>query len=136
MLPETCRPTPISAGLTPETFETADEAFEAGWDIAPYFTLQPLCDFCRSAAVLIHGLDGARSRHADEHANWKKHGRPTRLRELTGGGTELGPELRTFVGKTAPLRTLNPRPLSPGKGCPLRSAIPRHITVNFCQRPT
>src|SRR2546430_6656812 len=24
-----------------ETFETAEAAFEAGWDVAPYFTLQP-----------------------------------------------------------------------------------------------
>ena len=61
-----------------------NEAFEAGWHIAPYFTLQPLCDFWPSASVLIHGLDGVRSRHTDEHANWKRHGRPTPLRELTG----------------------------------------------------
>jgi hypothetical protein len=67
-----------------ETFEIAEDAFEAGWDVTPYFTLEPLCDFCPSAPVLIHGLDGARSRHADEHANWKRHGRPTPLRELTG----------------------------------------------------
>jgi len=67
-----------------DTFETADEAFEAGWGIAPYFTLPPLCDFCPSSPVLIHGLDGARRLHADEHSNWKKHGRPTPLRELTG----------------------------------------------------
>lgn len=31
--------------------------------------------------------------------------------------------------------TLTPRPLSPGKGCPLRSSIPRHNTVNFSERP-
>jgi hypothetical protein len=32
-----------------KTFETADDAFEAGWDIAPYFTLQRsiLNRFCR-----------------------------------------------------------------------------------------
>ena len=36
------------------------------------------------ATVLIHGIDGASRRHADEHANWKRHGRPTPLRELTG----------------------------------------------------
>jgi hypothetical protein len=67
-----------------EAFETAEDAFEAGWDVSPYFTLQPLCDFCPSAPVLIHRLDGARSRHADAHANCKKHGRPTPLREFTG----------------------------------------------------
>jgi hypothetical protein len=67
-----------------QTFDTAEETFEASWDVAPYFTLQPLCDFCPSAPVLIYGLDGARSLHADEHADWKKHGRPTPLRELTG----------------------------------------------------
>ena len=38
----------------------------------------------RRALVLIHGLDGARRLHADEHANWKKHGRPTPIREVTG----------------------------------------------------
>jgi hypothetical protein len=46
--------------------------------------VQPLCDFCPSAPVLIHGLDGARRLHADEHANWKKYRPPTPLRELTG----------------------------------------------------
>jgi len=59
-----------------QTFETPEKAFEAGWDVAPYFTLQPLCDFCPSSLILIHGLDGARRRHAQEHANWKEHGRP------------------------------------------------------------
>jgi hypothetical protein len=66
-----------------QTFKTPEEAFEASWDVAPYFTLQPLCDFCPSSWILIHGLDGARRLHAEEHENWKKHGRPTPIRELT-----------------------------------------------------
>jgi hypothetical protein len=76
-----------------ETFETAEEAFDASWDVTPYFTLQPLCDFCPSAPVLIHGLNGARRLHAEEYASWKKHGRPTPIarspaRSRTGTRTE------------------------------------------------
>jgi hypothetical protein len=33
---------------------------------------------------LIHGLSGARRLHAEEHASWKKQGRPTPIREVTG----------------------------------------------------
>jgi hypothetical protein len=69
-----------------QTFESPDEAFEASWDVEPYFTLQPLCDFCPSSLILIHGLDGARRRHAQEHANWKEHGRPTPIGEIIGEG--------------------------------------------------
>ena len=53
-----------------QAFETPEEAFEASWDVEPYITLQPLCDYCPSAPVLIHGLAGARRLHAEEHANW------------------------------------------------------------------
>jgi hypothetical protein len=50
--------------------------------VAPYFTLQPLCDFCPSSSILIHGLDKARRLHAEEHANWTKHGRPSPIHTI------------------------------------------------------
>ena len=59
-----------------ETFESAEAAHHASWDVAPYFTLQPLCDLCMSAPILILGLEGARKQHAVTHARWKQHGRP------------------------------------------------------------
>ena len=79
MLTYTC----LCCGHT-ETFETAEAADDASWDVAPYFTLQPLCDWCMSAPILIHGLDEARRLHADEHENWKKHGRPRPIRDISG----------------------------------------------------
>lgn len=66
-----------------EAFEAAQDAFEAGWDVAPYFTLQPLCNLCLSAPVIILGLDAARQLHAEKHTQWKKHGRPTAARAVT-----------------------------------------------------
>ena len=39
-----------------ETFETAEAADAASWDVAPYFTLQPLCDWCLSAPILSRKL--------------------------------------------------------------------------------
>ena len=64
-----------------ETFESAEAAHHASWDVAPYFTLQPLCDLCMSAPILILGLEGARKQHAATHADWKQHGRPERSDE-------------------------------------------------------
>src|SRR5258705_13977605 len=34
----------------PEGFDSADAAFQAGWDVAPHFTLQPLCNLCPSSS--------------------------------------------------------------------------------------
>lgn len=59
-----------------ETFESADAAFQAGWDVAPHFTIQPLCDLCTSSPVALEGLEGARARHAKLHAAWQRDGRP------------------------------------------------------------
>lgn len=59
-----------------EIFESADAAFQAGWDVAPYFTLQPLCNLCPAAPVALHGLVSARARHAELHAAWQRDGRP------------------------------------------------------------
>ena len=64
-----------------ETFESTEAAHHASWDVAPYFTLQPLCDLCMSAPILILGLEGARKQHAATHAHWKQHGRPERSDE-------------------------------------------------------
>jgi hypothetical protein len=71
-----------------EAFETAQDAFDASWDVAPYFTLQPLCNLCLSAPVMILGVDGARRLHAEAHAKWKKHGRPTPMHAVTGEESE------------------------------------------------
>jgi hypothetical protein len=58
-----------------ETFENADAAFQAGWDVAPRFTVQRLCNLCPSAPAVLRGLDGARARHAEMHV-WQRDGRP------------------------------------------------------------
>lgn len=58
-------------------FADGRAAFDAGWDVPPYFTLQPLCDLCPASAVVIHGLEAARQRHKASHERWeKKEGRP------------------------------------------------------------
>jgi len=60
-----------------EPFETDHDAFEAGWDVAPYFPLEPLCNLCLSATVMILGLDAARLLHTEKHAQSQKQGRRT-----------------------------------------------------------
>ena len=65
----------LCCGYT-ETFESADSAFNAGWDVAPHFTVQPFCNLCPSSPVVLQGLDGARARHAELHAAWQRDGRP------------------------------------------------------------
>ena len=77
----------LCCGYT-EAFVTAQDAFEASWDVAPYFTLQPLCNLCLSAPVMILGVDGARQMHAEAHAKWKKHGRPKPMHAVTGEESE------------------------------------------------
>jgi hypothetical protein len=59
-----------------ETCESADAAFQTGWDVAPHFTIQPLCKLCPAAPVVLHGLEGARERHARSHDAWHRDGRP------------------------------------------------------------
>lgn len=58
-----------------QEFKDAEEAYKAGWDVAPYFTIQPLCHLC-PAAPCIHGIAHARQRHAESHARWARDGRP------------------------------------------------------------
>ena len=65
----------LCCGYT-EIFETADAAFHAGWDVAPHFTVQPLCNLCPSSPVVLEGLERARARHAELHAAWQRDGRP------------------------------------------------------------
>jgi hypothetical protein len=84
---KTCPLTRAYVVVTPG-FETAQDAFEASWDVAPYFTLQPLCNLCLSAPVMMFGVDGARRLHAEAHAKWQKHGRPTPIHEVTGEESE------------------------------------------------
>ena len=59
-----------------QTFDSPDAAFHAGWDVAPRFTVQPLCNLCPSAPFVLLGLEGARRRHAELHATWQRNGRP------------------------------------------------------------
>jgi len=59
-----------------ESFASTDGALNAGWDVAPYFTLQPLCNLCPTAPIVIGGLVYARQRHALAHAAWQRDGRP------------------------------------------------------------
>ena len=58
-----------------EMFESAEAAFRASWDVAPRFTVQPLCDLCLTTPIPLYGLEGARNLHAAAHAHWKEHGR-------------------------------------------------------------
>ncbi len=51
-------------------FEDGEEAFQAGWDAPPYFTVYVGCDLCPMTCLL-----GERS-HAKAHALWAKEGRP------------------------------------------------------------
>jgi len=62
-----------------EEFESAKAAYDAGWDVEPDFTCQPLCNLCPAAHVALDGLDAARRRHAESHARWKREGRPTQF---------------------------------------------------------
>ncbi len=59
-----------------ETFESTDAALNGGWDVAPHFTLQPLCNLCPAAPIVVDGLERARQRHAHVHAVWQRDGRP------------------------------------------------------------
>jgi hypothetical protein len=72
-----------------ETFETAEAAHHASWDVEPYFTLQPLCDWCFAAPIMIYGLEEARRRHAAEHDEWRTKGRPKPIHELTSDDEKL-----------------------------------------------
>jgi hypothetical protein len=65
----------ICCGHT-EEFETAGAAYEAGWDVEPLFTVQPLCVLCPAAPVAMHGLEAAQARHSSTHLAWQRDGRP------------------------------------------------------------
>ena len=59
-----------------QEFASAEAAYTDGWDVAPYFSCQPLCSLCPAAPVVLKGLSHARQRHADAHAKWQREGRP------------------------------------------------------------
>ena len=96
-----------------ETFESADAAFQAGWDVAPHFTMQPLCNLCPAAPVVLFGLDVARARHASRHDAWRRDGRP---REF-GLASELSTDV-TAAADVEEQTTKNDglkKPFDPGK---------------------
>lgn len=48
-----------------------EEAFQAGWDAPPHFTVHVCCPLC-PAVCLMDKSEG----HTKAHAHWAKHGRP------------------------------------------------------------
>ena len=103
--PGRCRRTRAFCCGHTEMFETAEAAHDASWDVAPYFTLQPLCDCCMSAPILIHGLDEARRLHADDtptgrNTDAQRHSAnsPGRSRIRTRAEDDLSGNLRRFEG--------------------------------------
>ena len=58
------------------SFDEPKDAYDAGWDIVPYFTLAPFCNLCPSSPAAIGGVDDCREQHASNHAKWKVDGRP------------------------------------------------------------
>jgi len=52
-----------------QEFVDAEDAFQAGWDAPPHFTL--VCCDCCPASYLMLGID-----HGENHEQWKRDGRP------------------------------------------------------------
>ncbi len=62
-------------------FADGEEAFQAGWDAPPHFTL-PTCDLC-PAAFYFTGIPEA---HIKGHQRWQKDGRPASFEDALGNG--------------------------------------------------
>ena len=107
-----------------ETFETAEEAFDASWDVAPYFTLQPLCDFCVCA-----GPD-PRTRRSETAARRRaRQLEETRTSDATQRthreGAESGPELRTILRENCATSKARSLTTFAGKVSPLEARFHR-----------
>jgi hypothetical protein len=57
-----------------EQFETESDAFDEGWDCAPYFKGFVACGLC--PAVFANGFGKATEGHLRNHQKWKDFGRP------------------------------------------------------------
>lgn len=86
-----------------QEFNSAEEAYKAGWDVAPYFTIQPLCNLCPASSVAVSGLKAAQERHAKSHARWARDGRPNDFEwdqeQVLGGTKESFEEVKQKVEK-------------------------------------
>lgn len=52
-----------------ETFESTDAALNGGWDVAPHFTLQPLCKKSPDERITLYEFQGKIVAE-----RWQKHG--------------------------------------------------------------
>lgn len=68
-------------GIT-QTFPSAKEAFDEGWDVPPYFTGYVACSLCPGSFIAM----GQTDRHNSIHARWEREGRPASGRGLSGLG--------------------------------------------------
>jgi hypothetical protein len=55
-----------------QTFESNQEAFEAGWDGPGYFTGYVCCNLCPGSFVVL----GITDQHKPDHEKWEREGRP------------------------------------------------------------
>jgi hypothetical protein len=65
-----------------QMFKDSEEAFHAGWDAEPHFTVGPLCDLCPAS---LHAL---KISHDAAHARWVLRGRPGEFSPTTCGTEE------------------------------------------------
>lgn len=55
-----------------QEFSDPGEAFNIGWDCAPYFTGYVSCNLCPASYVVLRQTE----RHAAAHKKWQEEGRP------------------------------------------------------------
>ncbi len=118
-----------------EAFETAQDAFEASWDVAPYFTLQPLCNLCLSAPVLILGVDGARRLHAEAARKVEETRTPDTDARGHGRRVRSGQQLSTIRRENCTALKTQFWTRAAGKVGTLGGPILFMIRDAFCQRP-
>jgi hypothetical protein len=118
-----------------ETFDTPEDAFEAGWDVAPYFTLQPVRFLSVSA-----GPDPRARRSQTAARRPPRKLEETRTSDATPRahreGAESAPGLTTIGRENSAASNAQCSTTFVGKVCPLRSSIRPHSTFNISERPT
>lgn len=58
-----------------QTFKNSKEAYDQGWDCAPYITQCTACPLCLGAYVILNKTD----EHEEVHKRWAKEGRPQKF---------------------------------------------------------
>lgn len=81
-------------------FTSAEEAYDTGWDIPPYFTTHVACFLCPGAPIVT----GHSRLHSKAHERWAREGRPETFEASYAAGDmsdldahihkELSPEQR------------------------------------------